>query len=99
MRNGHRRRYTRGALAGLLKKAGLTPLVMSHVNARLFPLAMSHRLISGVFGSRTDRELALPPPFVNDAFTRIFAGEAAGTARGYPFGLSLLAVARRASHA
>lgn len=93
--NEHRRRYTRRTLGSLVHGAGLSPLVLSYANARLFPLALVHRGVLSALGRRTDRELEIPPPAVNRLFERVFAGEAEGTARGYPFGLSLVAMAER----
>ncbi len=89
--NAHRRRYTRGTLGAALARAELEPLHVSHFNTRLFPLALAHRL-----GRRRDTNGALrvPPGFLNRAFLALFAGEARAVERGYPFGLSLAAVAR-----
>jgi SAM-dependent methyltransferase len=96
VRNAHRRRYTKPALRRTLAGAGFAVDLLSHINARLFPMAMLHRLGAGTLGRRTDRELAVPPHPINELFTRLFAGEARGVRRGYPFGLSLIAVAHRA---
>ena len=94
-RNAHRRRYTRGTLQDTIARAGFVAELVTHINARLFPLAMVDRLIAGTFGGGTDRELAVPPRPLNEAFAKLFAGEARRVRRrrGYPFGLSLLAVA------
>jgi SAM-dependent methyltransferase len=93
VRNEHRRRYTRRTLRALVTGAGLAPVVLSYANARLFPLALVHRGFLRLAGQRTDRELELPPRGVNALFERVFAGEASGTGRGYPFGLSLVSLA------
>jgi len=89
--NEHRRRYTRSTLRTALARAGLEPLLLSHFNTRLFPLALAHRL-----GRRRDTSdgLRLPPGPLNRAFRALFSGEARGIERGYPFGLSLVAIAR-----
>lgn len=89
--NAHRRRYTRAALRDALELAGLAPLHLTHFNTRLFPLALAHRL-----GRRRDTlgALGVPAGWVNRALRTIFAGEAGTIERGYPFGLSLLALAR-----
>ena len=91
VRNQHRRRYTRASLRSTIRDAGLRPTLLTFVNARLFPLAMAHRIVLTAFGRRTDRELDLPPRYINDLFMRIFSGEAQQASRGYPFGLSLIA--------
>jgi len=90
--NEHRRRYTRSALRRLAESAGLAPILLSYANARLFPLALVHRAALRTLGRRTDSELEVPPGPVNELFTRIFAGEARGAKRGYPAGLSLVAL-------
>lgn len=89
--NAHRRRYTRATLRHALEAAGLAPLHLTHFNTRLFPLALAHRL-----GRHRDTLAALrvPAGWANRALQRVFAGEAATIDRGYPFGLSLLALAR-----
>lgn len=99
VRNEHRRRYTRPGLARVLREAGLSPLVLSHVNSRLFPLALVHRAATAAFGTRTDRELSVPPRPVNELFSRLFAGEGRRPGQGgrYRAGLSLLALAEPAA--
>jgi 2-polyprenyl-3-methyl-5-hydroxy-6-metoxy-1,4-benzoquinol methylase len=89
--NEHRRRYTRASLRDALARAGLQPMHLSYFNSRLFPLALAHRV-----GHRRDTTgaLRLPPGPVNRAFRALFAGKATGVERGYPFGLSLVTVAR-----
>lgn len=88
--NAHRRRYTRATLRRALERAGLRPLHLSHFNTRLFPLALAHRVIHR---RDTSPGLEVPPGALNRAFGSVFAGEAAAIERGYPFGLSLLALA------
>ena len=95
-RNSHRRRYTRKSLRRVIAAAGMTATTLSYVNARLFPLALATRLLSRITRSRSNRELALPPAPLNSVFERLFAGEARAVRRGYPIGLSLLAVATAA---
>ena len=92
-RNGHRRRYTRRSLSRLIAAAGMAPLTLSYVNARLFPFALATRLLSRLTGNSSNRELAVPPDPVNRLFETVFAGESRRVSRGYPVGLSLLAVA------
>ena len=89
--NAHRRRYTRAVLRQALGNAGLAPLHLTHFNTRLFPLALAHRL-----GRRRDtlEALSVPAGWLNRALRTVFAGEARAVERGYPFGLSLLALAR-----
>ena len=95
-RNSHRRRYTRKSLSRVIAAAGMAPVTLSYVNARLFPLALAARLLSRVTGSRSNRELAVPPAPLNRVFANLFAGEWRAVHRGYPIGLSLLAVVTEA---
>ena len=94
VRNAHRRRYRRVTVDRLLREAGLSPVLISHMNTRLFPLALAHRALGRLGRHSSDRELAVPPRLVNEWFFGLFAGEAAHVGRGLPFGLSILAVAR-----
>ena len=92
-RNGHHRRYTRDLFRSRLAAAGLIPVLLTHFNARLFPVAVAHRLLSWHRSRASERELALPAERTNELLYRVFAGEARGIERGYPFGLSLVAIA------
>jgi SAM-dependent methyltransferase len=92
--NAHRRRYTRATLRQALTRAGLRPIHLTHFNTRLFPLALIHRL-----ARRRDTGAALEVPAapLNRAFAALFSGEASAIERGYPFGLSLMALAAPAA--
>jgi SAM-dependent methyltransferase len=94
-RNGHYRRYTEESLRALLTAAGLAPALLTHINARLYPLARLHRKL----GSASSAELRIPPTPINALFRRIFASERHHLARGYRDGLSLLGVATRSAAA
>jgi hypothetical protein len=87
-RNGHYRRYTEDSLRTLLTSAGLAPTLLTHINARLYPLACLHRKRA----SSSSAELRMPPAPINALFRHLFAGERQHLARGYTSGLSLLAV-------
>ncbi len=89
-RNAHFRRYTAASLRALLAEAGLAPTLLTHMNARLYPLARLHRRR----GSSSAAELRVPPAPVNALFRSVFAGERHHLARGYKRGLSLVAVAQ-----
>lgn len=88
--NEHRRRYTAEGLRARIEGAGYRVELLTHINRRLYPLALLHRLGRG----RSREALALPPAPVNRAMGRIFGGEPLEPASRRP-GLSLLAVARR----
>jgi SAM-dependent methyltransferase len=89
-RNSHYRRYTEDSLRTLLTSAGLVPTLLTHINARLYPLARLRRKRS----SSSSAELRMPPAPINALFRRVFAGERHHLVRGYAHGLSLLAVAQ-----
>ena len=102
---GHFRRYTIDRLRAVWRGLPVTERLVSHYNARLFPLI---RLIRGV-GARVGRaagqagtDLSTPPAPLNRALAALFGGEAARLAAaletgapGYADGLSLIAVLRR----
>lgn len=102
---GHRRRYTRGTFRRLWAEENSEPLLVSHFNARLYPVARLLRLVlrwRGTSAGASGTDLDLPPAPLNRLLTRIFAGEAdrlvrvlQGTAEPYRSGLSLLALLRR----
>jgi hypothetical protein len=98
--NQHRRRYRRPQLAALLGAAGLAVERLTYFNFYLFPLATADRLASRLAGRRLQGELTLPRPWVNRLMGRTFRSErhrVADPDRGaFPFGLSLLAVGRKA---
>jgi hypothetical protein len=91
-RNGHFRRYTASSFRELLANARLEPLLLTHFNSRLYPMARLHRRRA----ASSARELRVPPVPVNALLRRVFAGERHHLSRGYPRGLSLLAIVHRA---
>ena len=103
----HRRRYRRGPLRERLAAAGLMPEVVTYYNAALFPPVLAVRLarrgadaVAARLGrpgrpARADGTEALPGP-LNAALEALFASERHLVGRvPLPFGVSLLAVARR----
>lgn len=90
----HLRRYTRGSLDALFKRAGLSNYEINYFNTLLFPLAASVRLTSRVLGlNQSDTDLKHSRPGVtNDLMTRIFASERHVINRlRLPIGVSLVA--------
>jgi hypothetical protein len=95
-------RFLRRVWAGL----PVTTLLLSHYNARLYPVANAVRSWSRWRGRATGRAgTDVSPPIrpVNEAFRSIFAGESrvlidllrGRRRRGYAAGLSLIALLRR----
>ena len=91
----HRRRYSAADLRAKAVEAGLTVTRIGYFNAFLFPLALVARLFERE--GRASRSTAdrLPPRALNRVLRGIFSAEAGFVSRrGFPFGLSLLAVLR-----
>lgn len=92
----HKRRYTRAGLADACHSAGLVVESISYFNSLLFPLALAQRLAARLTGNRQPID-ALPAAPVNAVLRTIFAAERHVLGKiGFPIGLSLYAVARRA---
>ncbi len=96
----HRRRYRRRALGALLRDAGFAVEQLSYYNAGLFlPVAAVRvgRRVLGGGGARKADGAELPPAPLNRALEAVFAAERhlLGRRLPLPFGVSLLAVARR----
>jgi SAM-dependent methyltransferase len=102
--NHHRRRYTTKTLGSLLRSAGLEPTVLTYYNSRLFPLAVLSRLLTRRRGEEGPSESLLPVPAapLNQLLYRVFRSEGRRLTGSQPhpfrFGLSLLTVARSATH-
>lgn len=103
---GHYRRYDIERLLMLWQDLPVDLLLLSHFNARIYPVIRAVRELSrrrGWAGGDAGTDLRLPPPAINRALERLFAGEAGVLLeqlrglrrRGYRVGLSLLAVLRR----
>ena len=104
--NGHYRRYDADAFQRVWAGLPVTALLLSHYNARLYPIARAVRSWSRWRGRATGRagtDVSLPIRPVNAALESIFAGESRvlidrlrrRRRRGYAAGLSLLALLRR----
>ena len=88
-------RYSRTFLAQRLLRAGFQLQFISYANTLLFPLAAAKRLLESFAGELVP-DLALPPPLLNQAFSGILGVETKIlTHSPLPFGLSLLALARK----
>lgn len=94
----HFRRYTRTQLTALLQQNGFTVELCNHFNFWLFPAALAARLVDRL---RNPAHAALgagmPAPWLNNLLTTIMASEHRLVPRfPLPFGVSLIAVARKA---
>lgn len=91
----HKRRYTKSGLRAVAEEAGLRPVLLSHFNSLLFPLAAAVRLAGKVRG-REDSDDTLPPAPLNRLFTTVFGWERYLVGRvPLPAGVSLVAILAR----
>jgi SAM-dependent methyltransferase len=104
--NGHYRRYDPDRLRRVWAGLPITTRLLSHFNARLYPVVRAVRAWSRWRGRATGMagtDLSLPGPPVNAALESIFAGEGrvltdllgGRRRRGYAAGVSLVALIRR----
>ena len=94
----HRRRYLRRELRERMRTAGLSVLRTTYFNTLLFPVALAERAWERVSRAKVSGETFLPavPPLLNSILKTVFRSEARLLDRmDFPFGLSLLSVARR----
>lgn len=94
-----RHRYTAGEARTMLTEAGFVIERLSYINSLLFPIPVLQRLAERVLPEleQSGSDLALPSPFVNRALQTVMYTEAAWlrSGGGFPFGLSVLALARK----
>lgn len=89
-----RQRYSAGELRVKLAEAGFQVERLTPLGALLLPAALARRLMQRRTEAATD--VRLPTPLINAALTWVLAAEAAWLrVADVPFGLSLLAVARK----
>jgi SAM-dependent methyltransferase len=91
--NHHKRRYSKGALRGLVAGSPLKLEKIGYFNSLLFPLAVAERAASKLRGKQ-DADVTLPPAPLNAALEKVFGAERYLVGRlPLPVGLSLFAVA------
>lgn len=89
-----RHRYSAGELRARLAAAGFQVVRLTPLGAWLLPAALARRLMQRRAEAATD--VRLPAPALNAVLTRLLAAEAAWLRLAdVPFGLSLLALARK----
>lgn len=90
------RRYSHANVIRLLRQAGLRPVRVTHWNGLLLPVAAASRLLSRLRSGEAASDVRPVFPLLNQALAAILRLEAALLSRAdLPFGLSLLAVARK----
>lgn len=102
---GHYRRYSRPRLERVWRDLPVTPLLVSHAMARLYPAVRAVRgwnRLRGHAAGRAGTDFTMPPGPVNALLERLLAGESrrlvatlANPARAYRRGVSLIAILRR----
>jgi SAM-dependent methyltransferase len=94
-----RRRYTAGHVRALLQSSGYVIERSSYINTVLFPLAVAQQLAERALPTFAPHGSNLVPPTaaLNEALRWPLAAEAAWIARGrsFPFGLSIVCLARK----
>ena len=93
---GHRRRYTRGELEGILLRAGFSVDYLTHFMSPVLPLVWLKRRVAEPCMPANRTDLAVIP-FVNGFLERLLALEIPLilSRRRIPFGSSILAIASR----
>jgi hypothetical protein len=81
----------------LLEASGFQPLRVTYANTFLFPLALAKRLLERIFPpAPSSSDLSVNVGRLNGLFKYILASEAFFVSRiGLPFGLSVIALARK----
>ena len=92
----HKRRYTKDSLIKVIEKAGFRIEFISYFNFFLFPIALLRRLFSRFFSGVETDDLKKPQSFINQTLYIVFKVEGFFLPRiKYPFGLSLICMARK----
>jgi SAM-dependent methyltransferase len=97
----HKRRYRRTELTQLLRAAGLEPVKVTYANMFLLPVVLAVRSARKLnpFARAVEGtpDVFLPAPIINSLLTRVLLAESRIIHRvPLPFGIGLLAAARRA---
>jgi SAM-dependent methyltransferase len=93
--NGHRRRYTRSGLRAKLQNAGFVVETITYFNTILFPVVLCVRFGSKLLHRQTS-DFTIPAFGLNRVLALIFGAERFIVPRlSLPFGVSILAVARK----
>lgn len=94
----HKRRYRAAGLHKVIESTGLRLSYLSHFNTWLFPLVAAIRLARKIYpANEVGRDVQLPGPTVNSMLQAVFGSERRWIGKlRMPFGVSLLAVARKA---
>ncbi len=91
------RRYTRAQVRKMLAQSGFEIIHLTYANMFLFPFALVKRLFEKLWPRRAEKsDLEATHPWLDPFLAKILASEAPLITRtGLPFGLSVLALARK----
>jgi SAM-dependent methyltransferase len=95
---GHKHRYTARSLRQKVARAGWAVERMTYLNSIFFPLEVMARLWrrGAVVNGNAHSDLAPLPRSLNELLARVFTAEMRAAARvKFPYGLSLMVVARK----
>jgi SAM-dependent methyltransferase len=92
----HKRRYTKNSLYNLIQKAGYNIVFVTYFNTLLFPVIAIVRVIKNIFKINGEDDLVMPLNIINEVLADIFSSERhLLSICSLPFGLSLLAIAKK----
>ena len=93
----HKRRYRKPELIEKINTAGLQIEKITYYNTILFPVVAAVRLLGSLVSNhKVGNDMTVPHPLVNKGLSLLFLSEKYLVNRtGFPFGVSLLAVARK----
>lgn len=92
----HRRRYRARELRGELEQAGMQILYISYFNTLLYPLVAASRFLARFRGIKHASDMQLLPAWMNYSLYQLFRTERLWVGHhAAPFGVSLVAVARK----
>lgn len=92
----HFRRYTRAELNKKLEDAGYQVEYISYFNSLMFPVVVAVRFAKRLLGLKDVADDAMPSKPLNGILTKVFGFERHWVGRlAVPFGVSLVAVARK----
>ncbi|HAE60442.1 MAG TPA: methyltransferase type 11 [Anaerolineae bacterium] len=91
------RRYTRAQVRKMLVQNGFEIVHLTYANTFLFPIALAKRLFEKIRPARAEKsDLEATHPWLDPFLAKLLASEAPLITRtGLPFGLSVLALARK----
>jgi SAM-dependent methyltransferase len=96
VRHHHKRRYDLEGFRRAAREAGLEVVKASYFNTFLFPAISAVRLLKIAAGRKGGDDEALPAPWLNRTLAAVFGAERdLLRAADFPFGVSILLIARR----